>query len=75
MANGRNSGKRGDSGRDSGGFIALPWSVMDSAAYTALSHPARSLLLEIARQFVATTTADCWHPPPTSRSVDGRART
>lgn len=52
MANGRNSGKRGDSGRDSGGFIALPWSVMDSAAYAALSHPARSLLLEIARQFV-----------------------
>lgn len=52
MANGRNSGKRGDSGRDLGGFIALPWSVMDSAAYAALSHPARSLLLEIARQFV-----------------------
>lgn len=52
MANGRSSGKRGDSGRDSGGFIALPWSVMDSAAYAALSHPARSLLLEIARQFV-----------------------
>ena len=52
MANSRNSGKRGDTGRDSGGFIALPWSVMDSAAYAALSHPARSLLLEIARQFV-----------------------
>ncbi|MET3498160.1 hypothetical protein [Variovorax boronicumulans] len=52
MANSRNSGKKGDTGRDSGGFIALPWSVMDSAAYAALSHPARSLLLEIARQFV-----------------------
>ncbi|VTU29691.1 hypothetical protein H6CHR_03245 [Variovorax sp. PBL-H6] len=52
MANGRNSGKRGDSGRDSGGFIALPWSVLDCPAYAALSHPARSLLLEIARQFV-----------------------
>lgn len=52
MANSRNSGKRGDSGRDSGGFVALPWSVLDSAAYAALSHPARSLLLEIARQFV-----------------------
>lgn len=52
MANGRNSGKRSDSGRDSGGFIALPWSVMDTPAYVALSHPSRSLLLEIARQFV-----------------------
>lgn len=52
MSNGRNSGKRGDSGRDSGGFIALPWSVMDCPAYAALSHPARSLLMEIARQFV-----------------------
>lgn len=52
MANSRNSGRRGDSGRDSGGFLALPWSVLDSPAYAALSHPARSLLLEIARQFV-----------------------
>lgn len=52
MANSRNSGKRGDSGRDPGGFIALPWSVMDSPAYAALSHPARSLLMEIARQYV-----------------------
>ena len=52
MANGRNSGKRGDTGRDSGGFVALPWSVLDCPAYAALSHPARSLLLEIARQFV-----------------------
>jgi len=52
MANGRNSGRKGDSGRDSGGFVALPWSVLDCPAYAALSHPARSLLLEIARQFV-----------------------
>lgn len=52
MANSRNSGRRGDSGRDSGGFVALPWAVLDSPAYAALSHPARSLLLEIARQFV-----------------------
>ena len=49
MANGRNKG-RGDSGRDSGGFIAIPWSVLDCAAYARLSHPARSLLLELARQ-------------------------
>ncbi len=46
--------KRGktDSGRDAGGFVALPWSVMDSSAYKALSYPARALLLDIARQFV-----------------------
>ena len=53
MANGRNPKKRGhDSSRDAGGFVALPWSVLDSAAYQGLSHPARSLLLEIARQVV-----------------------
>ncbi|GAB3475016.1 hypothetical protein GCM10011496_25760 [Polaromonas eurypsychrophila] len=52
MANGRNSGRKGDSGRDSGGFVALPWSVLDCPAYARLSHPARSLLFELARQFV-----------------------
>lgn len=52
MANGRNSGRRGDSGRAPGGFVALPWSVQDCPAYPLLSHPARSLLLEFARQFV-----------------------
>ena len=52
MANGRNGGRKGDTGRDSGGFIAVPWSVMDSPAYACLSHPARSMLLEFARQFV-----------------------
>lgn len=51
MANGRNRGK-GDSGRDSGGFVALPWSVLDSVSYARLSHPARALLFELARQFV-----------------------
>ncbi len=51
MANGR-GGRRKATGRDAGGFIALPWSVLDSAAYQSLSHPARSLLLEIARQYV-----------------------
>ena len=40
------------SGRDPGGFVALPWSVLDSAAYQGLSHPARSLLMELARQYV-----------------------
>ncbi len=52
MANGRNKGSKGDTGRDSGGFIALPWTVLDCPAYARLSHPARSLLMEIARQFV-----------------------
>lgn len=41
-----------NTGRDPGGFIALPWSVLDSAAYQGLSHPAKALLLEIARQYV-----------------------
>lgn len=55
MANRRNHGMKGskaDSGRDAGGFAAIPWSVLDCPAYARLSHPARSLLMEIARQFV-----------------------
>lgn len=52
MANGRNRNVKGDSGRDSGGFIALPWSVLDCPAYAGLSHPAKALLMEVARQFV-----------------------
>jgi hypothetical protein len=40
------------SSRDSGGFVALPWSVLDCAAYRALSHPAKSLLIEFSRQYV-----------------------
>ena len=39
-------------GRDGGGFVAIPWVVLDCAAYKLLSHPARSLLMEIARQYV-----------------------
>ena len=52
MANGRSNGKKGDAGRDSGGFVALPWSVLDCPAYAHLSHPAKALLMEVARQFV-----------------------
>ena len=53
MANARNPKRKGhDTGRDQGGFVALPWSVLDSAAYARLSHPAKALLLEVARQFV-----------------------
>lgn len=51
MANGRaRGGKRVDTDRQQGGFVAIPWVVLDSQAYLGLSHPARSLLLEIARQ-------------------------
>jgi len=52
MANGRNKLRRVDTSRDAGGFVALPWSVLDCPAYAGLSHPARALLLEIARQLV-----------------------
>jgi hypothetical protein len=53
MANGRGGGKgKPGSGRDAGGFVALPWSVLDCPAYARLGHPARSLLLEVARQYV-----------------------
>lgn len=52
MPSGRNKGVKGDSGRDSGGFIALPWSVLDCPAYGTLSVHARVMLLEVARQFV-----------------------
>jgi hypothetical protein len=44
----RNHGK---AKREPGGFVALPWSVLDSAAYQGLSHPAKALLLEVARQY------------------------
>ena len=51
MAKGRHQ-KKSDTGRDSGGFIALPWSVVDCPAYSRLSMHARALLLEVARQYV-----------------------
>jgi hypothetical protein len=52
MANGRNPGRnKRDSSREPGSFVALPWSVLDSVAYARLSHPARALLLEFARQY------------------------
>lgn len=37
--------------RDPGGFVALPWLVLESPAYRALSHPAKALLIEVALQF------------------------
>jgi hypothetical protein len=53
MSNGRNPKRKGhDTSRDPGGFVALPWTVLDCPAYARLSHPAKALLLEIARQWV-----------------------
>ena len=52
MGSPRGRGEKRSVGRDSGGFVALPWRVLDSASYARLSHPARSLLLEVARQYV-----------------------
>ena len=52
MANARNKDTKGYTNRDAGGFVALPWAVLDCPAYSKLSHPARSLLIEFARQFV-----------------------
>ena len=52
VAKKRSGCKAQGNGRDAGGFVALPWAVLDSPAYQGLSHPARSLLLELASQFV-----------------------
>jgi hypothetical protein len=46
----RNS-TRSKSSRDGGGFIAIPWQVIDSPAYQATSVHAKALLIEIARQY------------------------
>ncbi|HYD75327.1 hypothetical protein [Ramlibacter sp.] len=41
----------GESRRDGDRFVLVPHVVMDSAAFQDLGYPARSLLLEIARQY------------------------
>ena len=52
MANGRNLSSKGrGSGRDGSSFVALPWTVLDSQNYQSLSANARSLLIELARQY------------------------
>jgi hypothetical protein len=33
-----------------GGYTAIPWAVLDSAAFQGLPHPAKSLLYEVMRQ-------------------------
>ena len=52
---GRGSQRRRDKkkvDRDGDRFLALPHVVLDSPAFNALSWPARSLLLELARQYL-----------------------
>lgn len=44
-------GKRSSSGRDGSQFALLPHVVLDSPAYLSLTYPARSLLLELIRQY------------------------
>lgn len=52
MANGRSgSRKKTKPDRDGGAFVALPWTVLDSKNFQNLSHPAKALLLEFARQY------------------------
>lgn len=52
MANGRGLGKgKKASGRDPGAFMAIPLSVIESKAYVGLSHTAKALLFELARQY------------------------
>ena len=50
--NGRNGRRKQPTGRVEGGFVAMPWEVLDSPAYRLLGHPARALLMEVARQYV-----------------------
>lgn len=50
MSNGRSPSRRRDPNRDGDTFIALPDVVLASEAYIKLSHPAKSLLIELARQ-------------------------
>ena len=52
MSNGRNQGRNRDTGRDAGGFVAIPWAVLDCQAFACLSMHARAVLIEVARQFV-----------------------
>lgn len=46
--------KRSKEKRVEGRYIALPHQVIDSPSYRALGHPARALLIDIARQYSGT---------------------
>lgn len=51
----KNLKRRGtSSGRDPGGFTALPWAVLDCPKYRKLSPNAVCLLIELARQFTGS---------------------
>lgn len=52
MSRRTNSRNRASLKRVEGGFLALPFDVLDSPAYESLSHTARSLLLELGRQYI-----------------------
>ena len=52
MSNGRNLNRKKYQYRDGHAFFAMPWVVLDSPAYFELSHPAKSLLWEMGRQYV-----------------------
>lgn len=47
----RRYGKSGNDSRDSGRFISLPISVLDSATYQGLNFSSKALLIDIASQF------------------------
>ena len=47
----RNKNVRRSSERDGDRFVLLPWVVLDSPAYARLSHTAKTLLIELARQY------------------------
>ncbi len=53
MANGRGGSKRSkyQISRDGSGFVALPYTVIDSPNFQKLSANAKALLLEVARQW------------------------
>jgi hypothetical protein len=40
--------------RDAGGFVALPWQVIDSPAYQGLTPHGKALLIDIARQYTGS---------------------
>jgi hypothetical protein len=54
MGTHKRDNRRVDKNRDPGQFVALPHVVLESSAYMQLSHPARSLLIEIALQYNRT---------------------
>ena len=46
--------KRSKDKRDGDRYVALPHVVIDSPSYRALGHPARALLIDIARQYTGS---------------------